>query len=303
MSALTSLRDALAVASFHVRRARRTRTLLALCVVYVIAAGGVAWIFRTVVHEMEKAAADVLRVPRTDTPGAMIDTLRTQDEFRRMMEGLIPDPQLLDWAMGLPVLTVSHFWMALGLLPFLAAAAGSEVLAPSVHDRSLRFELVRTGRLELVYGRWLGQAALVALATALSVVGPLCIGAVFMVEQPFGQSLRVLVGMTPPLVAWTLPFLGLGVATSQLTANTNFARILALLGVTTTWVLHGLTLSERVERKAPWAIDLVSPLLPQSYMADLWGPGVGWLTSGGILLGLGLASALLGYPRFARRNV
>lgn len=303
MSALTSLRDALAVASFHVRRARRTRTLLALCVVYVIAAGGVAWIFRTVVHHMEKAAADVLRVPQTDTPGAMIDTLRTQDEFRRMMEGLIPDPQLLDWAMGLPVLTVSHFWMALGLLPFLAAAAGSEVLAPSVHDRSLRFELVRTGRLELVYGRWLGQAALVALATTLSVVGPLFIGEVFMVEQPFGQTLQVLVGMTPPLVAWTLPFLGLGVATSQLTANTNFARILALLGVTTTWVFYGLTFSERIKEKAPWAIDLISPLLPQSYMADLWGPGAGWLTSGGILLGLGLAFALLGYPRFARRNV
>lgn len=303
MSALTSLRDALAVASFHVRRARRTRTLLALCVVYVLTAGGVAWIFRTVVHEMEKAAAEVLRVPQTDTPGAMIDTLRTQDDFRRMMEGLIPDPQLLDWAMDLPVLTVSHFWMALGLLPFLAAAAGSEVLAPSVHDRSLRFELVRTGRLELVYGRWLGQAALVALATALSVVGPLFIGAVFMVEQPLGRSLQVLVAMTPPLVAWTLPFLGLGVAASQLTTNTNFARILALGTATATWIFYGLSQSARVQERVPVLVDLVSPLLPQSYMADLWGPGAGWLTSGGILLGLGLAFALLGYPRFARRNV
>ncbi len=303
MSALTSLRDALAVASFHVRRARRTRTLLALCVVYMLATGGVAWIFRTVVHEMEKAAAEVLRVPQTDTPGAMIDTLRTQDDFRRMMEGLIPDPQLLDWAMGLPVLTVSHFWMALGLLPFLAAAAGSEVLAPSVHDRSLRFELVRTGRLELVYGRWLGQAALVALATALSVVGPLFIGEVFMVEQPLGRSLQVLVAMTPPLVAWTLPFLGLGVAASQLTTNTNFARILALGTATATWVVYGLSQSAIARERAPVLVDLVSPLLPQSYMADLWGPGAGWLTSGGILLGLGLAFALLGYPRFARRNV
>jgi hypothetical protein len=300
---LLSLRDAGQVARFHVVRAIRTRTVVFLCAVYMLMAGGVAWIFRGIIHELEKNAADLMRVPLTDTPGAMMETLRNREELRSIMGGLLPDDSLVDWALTLPVLTIAHFWMALGALTFLAAVIGAEVVSPGIRDRSLRYELVRTGRLELVLGRWAGQAVLVALATLLSIVGPLVVGTFFMVQQPFGQSLQVLLSMTPRLVAWSLPFLGLGVACSQLTGNTNFARILALASATGTWILMGVFSTDWMRETAPVVADVLEPLLPQTYMVALWGPGFGWLTPSGILLGLGLAFTLLGFPLFARRNL
>ncbi len=302
-SFFTSLRDALSVARFHIVRAVRTRTIVFLCAVYMLTAGGIAWIFRGIIHELEKNAATLLRVPVTDTPGAMMETLKQREELRSIMTGLLPDEALLDWALQLPVLTIAHFWMALGTLPFLAAVIGSEIVSPGIRDRSLRYELVRTGRLELVLGRWAGQAALIAVATALSIVGPLIVGSFFMVQQPVGESVAVLLGMTPRLIAWSLPFLGLGVACSQLTGNTNFARILALGAATATWIGMGVFSTEWMQDKAGLAIDVLEPLLPQTYMVGLWGPGTGWLLPGAVLVGLGLAFTLAGFPLFARRNL
>jgi len=299
----TSLGDAFSVARFHIVRAIRTRTIVFLCAVYMLAAGGISWIFRGIIHELEKNAAELLRVPVTDTPGAMMETLREREELRSIMGGLLPDEALVDWALQLPVLTIAHFWMALGTLPFLAAVIGSEIISPGIRDRSLRYELVRTGRLELVLGRWAGQGLLIALATALSIIGPLVIGTFFMVQQPFLESATVLLGMTPRLIVWSLPFLGLGVACSQLTGNTNFARILSLGSVVATWICFGVFNTDWMAEKAGLVIDLVEPVLPQTYMTDLWGPGTGWLLPGAVLCGLGLAGTLLGFPLFARRNL
>lgn len=299
----TSLRDSFQVGRFHIIRAVRTWTIVFFCAVYMLGAGAIAWIFRGLIRELEKNAAELLRVPVTDTPGAMMGTLRKREELQSIMEGLLPDEALVDWALSLPVLTIPHFWMALGMLPFIAAVIGAEVISPGIRDRSLRYELVRTGRLELVLGRWAGQATLIALGTTLSILAPLVVGQFFMVEQPFGQSLSVLLGMTPPLVAWSLPFLGLGVACSQITANTNFARIFALLAAVLTWVAYGVFQTDWMIEKVPWVIDILEPLLPQTYIAGLWGPGIGWMMPSGILLGLGLVFTLLGFPLFARRNL
>lgn len=300
---VTSIRDVFAVARFHVVRSVRTRTVLFLCTVYMLSAGGIAWIFRGIIKELEKNAAEILRVPVTDTPGAMIETLREREELQSIVGGLVPDEALVDWALALPVLSIAHFWMALGTLPFLAAVVGAEVVSPGIKDRSLRYELVRTGRLELVLGRWAGQGTLIAVATLASIVGPLIIGTFFMVQQPLGESVAVLLSMTPRLIAWSLPFLGIGVACSMTTGNTNFARILALGGATATWVLMGVFRTEWMAEKAPVLIDVVEPILPQTYMVGLWGPGTGWLLSSSILLGLGFAFTLFGYPLFARRNL
>lgn len=298
-----SLGDSFAVARFHVVRAIRTRTIVFLCAVYMLMAGGVAWMFRYLIKELERNAAEVLRVPVTDTPGAMMETLKQREELRSIMGGLLPDETLVEWGLNLPILTIPHFWLALIALPFLAAIIGAEVIAPGIRDRSIRYELVRTGRLELVLGRWTGQGALIAVATALSIIGPLIVGTFFMVQQPFGASLMTLLALTPRLIAWSLPFLGLGVACSQVTSNTNFARILALGGATATFIAYGMFESEWMIDKAPVVIDILQPVLPQTYMVDLWGPGTGWMLPSLILVGFGLVFTLAGYPLFARRNV
>ncbi len=302
-STLTSMRDAAQVARFHVVKAVRTRTLMFMVSIYVIAAAGIAWIFRGIIHELEKNAAGVLRVPVTDTPGAMIDTLREQGDLADTLRALVPEPGLLDWALELPILTVSHFWMALGTLPFLAAAAGAEIISPAIKDRSLRFELVRTGRLELVMGRWGGQAILMMFATLMSILGPWVIGVFFMANQPPLDQASTLLMVTPRLIAWSLPFLGLGVACSQLTANTNGARTLALGSVVGTWILWGTLKTDWLSDHVPILADILSPLMPQNYVVGLWGAGNGWMISATILTGLGLAFMLAVFPFFQKRNL
>ena len=302
-STLTSMRDAAQVARFHVGKAVRTRTLMFMVSIYVIAAAGIAWIFRGIIHELEKNAANLLHVPVTDTPGAMIDTLREQGDLADTLRALVPEPGLLDWALQLPILTVSHFWMALGTLPFLAAAAGAEIISPAIKDRSLRFELVRTGRLELVMGRWGGQAILMMFATLMSILGPWVIGVFFMANQPPVAQASTLLMVTPRLIAWSLPFLGLGVACSQLTANTNGARTLALGSVVGTWILWGTLKTDWLADHVPILADILSPLMPQNYVTGLWGAGNGWMISATILTGLGLAFMLAVFPFFQRRNL
>ena len=299
----TSVRDTLQVARFHVLRALRTRTVVFLCVVYVIASTGMAWIFRHIVHELETNLAKVLGVPATETPGAMLDSLKAQPEFADLLRGLLPDEALLDWAMSQPVLAISYFWMALGMLPFLAAAAGAEVVADGIKDRSLRFELVRTGRLELILGRFLGQAVLVGVATAASAVGPFCVAVFFMANQPPLDQASALLLATPRLLAWSLPFLGIGVACSQLTGSTNAARTLALGAAVSTWVLSGILETRWLLKHAPVLADLIEPVLPQTYMLSLWGPGMGWLSGAAIVTGLGLVYALASFPLFRRRKL
>lgn len=302
-STLTQMRDAAQIARFHVVTAARTKSLLFVLAVYVVSSTGIAWIFRNIIHELEKNAANILRVPVTDTPGAMIDTLREQGDLVDVFRGLVPDEALLDWVMAMPVLTVSHFWMSLGLLPFLAVGTGAEVISPGIKDRSLRFELVRTGRLELVMGRLMGAAVVTAFGTLISIAGPWAVAVFFMANQPPVEQFTSLLLLTPRLIAWGLPFLGLGVAASQLTGNTNFARTIALGAAVGSWILWGTLESDWASETIPILVDILSPLMPQTYMVDLWGPGTGWMLSSAILTGLCLAFTLMVVPLFQRRNL
>ena len=154
---LVSIRDMLHIAFFQVIRAIRTRTILFLSIIYLLLSTGTAWITRGLVHQLEIQAANTLRVPQTKTPGAMIETLRQQESFRSMISSMIPDSDMLEWALSLPVLTIFHFWMSLIFLPFIVTVIGAEVISPSINDRSLRYEVLRTGRLELIFGRFLGR--------------------------------------------------------------------------------------------------------------------------------------------------
>lgn len=298
-----SLRDTIFIAFFHILRAVRTRTILFLFSVYLLIAGGTAWIGRTIVHELEKQAADTLMVPQTKTPGAMIEILRTQDSFHRLLKGLIPDVELLDWALTLPILTIFHYWVSLFTLPFIVVVIGAEVISPSIKDRSLRYELLRTGRLELIMGRFLGQSLLIGTGTLLACIGPLFIGSVFMVSQPFWTTVWVLLSFVPKLFVWSLPFLGFGIALSTVTQMTNVARILALVSVTASWVLYAVSTQPALLGDYATIFDIISLLLPQSYGHELWLSSWTWLISGSILFIMGIVYCLLGYPLFARRNL
>lgn len=298
----TSLRDAAVVARFHLLRASRTRSAWVLTLVVSLVMAGGGWIFSRVLLELERNAARMLKVPETSRPGAMLDVLKERQELNEILRALVGDAELLEWALALPILTVEHFWLALGILPFLAAAAGAEVVAPDVADRSIRHELLRTGRLELVYGRLLGQSLLVGVAALVACVGTWAIAAFAMVQQPLLDQAISLLVLTPRLWAWSMPFLGLGVGMSVALRNVNVARGAALLLTLGTFIGYGL-LRSPLGARVPYLADVLLPLLPQGWMKALWGPGSGWLASAGVLLVLAVAAPMLGWPVLRRRNL
>ncbi len=104
----------------------------------------------------------------------------------------------------------------------------------------------------------------------------------------------------PPLTA--AGYLGLGVAASQLTATVNVARSVALFAAVLSWMAWGWL---RTDTMAEWPIvkAIAEPVLPQTYVLDLWGPGMDWAASGALLPLLGFVAALLPWPLFRRRNL
>jgi hypothetical protein len=299
---LASIRDTLIVARFHLRRALRTRSALGLCLVYSLVTTSGAWIFTRVLLELEKQVARMLMVPEVSKPGTMLDTLRERGDLAEMFGDFLDEPGQVAWALDQPFLTVAHFWICLGAMPFLAAAAGAETVSPSIRNRAIRFESLRTGRLELVAGRFVGQAVLIGVALFLAIGGTWIVAMVAMTNQPPLLQLTSLMAITPRIWVWSLPYLGLGLACSQLFANVNFARSMALAGIVFGWILWGVLHSYWM-RDLGWITDLIAPLMPHDYALNLWGPGWAWTSSGAILVAIGLAATLAAYPLFRRRNL
>jgi ABC-type transport system involved in multi-copper enzyme maturation permease subunit len=298
---LTSVRDTVAVARFHLARALRTKSALALLAVHILVAGGGAWVTSRILLELEHAAADALHVPRTKKPGAMLEALRANGELASTWKGMVGE-ELVDRAMSLPALAVTFFWFGLGTLPFLAAMAGAETLSDAIRDRSLRYEVVRTGRLELLLGRFFGQATLLALGVLGSTVGPLLIAKLLMVQQDGVALVASLLDLSARLFMFSLPFLGLGVAASACFANAHVARTVAMGATVATWTFWGLYKAGELDRFLA-VVEPILPVVPQASIVPLWEAGARWTDDGAILLGVGIACALLSAPRFLRRTL
>lgn len=299
-SPLQSLSDTLLVARFHFARAVRTRSALNLCALFTLCAAGSAIGFRQILKAMEDMASKTLGVPHTDTPGAMFDTLRRQGDLESMLEAMLGNVELVEWALSTPYMTVTWSWSGLGLIPFLAAAVGADAIAPDLAARTIRYEALRTGRLEILGGRFLGLATLVFIAILLSTSAPLVVSLCWMADQPPVAQLTTLLAMVPRLWVWSLPFVALGLSCSCLVSNVNWARLFSAVTVVLTWV--GWRLAEHYGEGQAWS-DLVILLLPQGWIDGLWGPGLGWVTAGVVLAAIGVTYAVPGHLLLSRRDL
>ncbi|GEM_PF-1083159 len=299
-SPLQSLTDTLLVARFHFARAVRTRSALNLCALFTLCATGSAIGFRQILKAMEDMASRTLGVPTTDTPGAMFDTLRVQGDLESMLEAMLGNVELVEWALTTPYMTVTWAWSGLGLIPFLAAAVGANAISPDLAGRTIRFEALRTGRLEIVGGRFLGLAVLVLIAIALSISAPLAVAMFWMAEQPALRQLTTLLAFVPRLWFWSLPFVALGLSCSTMVSNVNWSRLFSAGAVVLTWI--GWRAADHYGEGQAWS-DLVILLLPQGWIAGLWGPGTGWLTAGIVLAAIGVTYAIPGHWLLSRRDL
>lgn len=296
------MRDVWLVARFEVLRAIRTWRAVALLAIYAVAGAGASWLFVKIIGAMENALARALKVPVTHTPGAMLSELVQSDGWREAVVGMTGSPQLADHLVTVPPMALFYLWVAVLLTPFFSASAAAECIAIDVASRAVRYELLRTGRLELVVGRFGGQLALTFLGTVVAMVLVFGVSMEFLVGQSARELLPALLGYLPRAFAFSVPFVALGVAASALTASAAWARVLAIGGVAGSWVALGVARWLETTRW-PWVADLLLPILPQGWLRGLWDPGPGWLLSAVACAGIGASAVALGAVRFTRRDV
>lgn len=295
-----TLRGILLVARFELLRAARTRRAFAFAVLYLVAAVGAAYVFIQVVAGLENTVATELGVPKTRYPGTLTHELVKKESFQRSMAEITASDTVGRLVQRVPLLAIFHLYFSLLALPFFAATLAAESIAADVASRALRFELLRTGRLELVLGRFVGQLALTGLACVVAAVGVQAAGMLWM--RGFSHvSLSVWLGSYSVRAwAYVIPFVGLGMAFSQLTDSPGWARTAATTSVAGTWVLCAVLIGLRDTR---WAVvgDAGLQLIPQAWLTMFWEPH--WPVAALVCAAMGLCATLLGSARFLRRDL
>ncbi|MBT3220961.1 MAG: ABC transporter permease subunit [Proteobacteria bacterium] len=302
MSPLTSFYDTWLVARFELLRNLRTWRAIALCTLYTVATTGGAYIFTRILLAFENTAAGALGVPTTKKPGTMTKEIVDNPEMQAMFREMLPSSDLVDYVMSWPLLTTYHLWFALAFIPFLAASTAGECVATDRGTGAIRFECLRTGRVEVVAGRFIGQAFLMAVAALLAVAGTWCVGMLAMVGNNPVTLLFSLILVTPRVVVCTLPFLAIGVAFSQVTTSPNLARVLAIGTVMGTWIVGGIA---TIFKGGDWWMiwSFVELVLPQQWMGQLWSPLPDMLPGMMVLLLLSVGYASLGFVFFGRADL
>lgn len=299
---MTSARDAALVARFEVLRAFRTWRAVALLCLYGIAYAGAAYVFVMIIFLMEKSVAEGLGIATMDVPGAMLGDLVKTDMFRDVVLGVTGNENLVDELVQTPPLALFAMWFGLLLGPFFASSAAAECISIDMGSRALRYELLRTGRLELLLGRFGGQLFLTLCASVAAVLTTWGVGMVAMVGNPPVGLAISLTAFTFKAWMFSVPFVAIGVTASALTTSPAWARVLAIGATTGTWFAFFLA---RYLEGGPASVvaDVMLQLLPQGWMQGLWEPGFGWLPSALVCVTLGMLVVTLGYARFQGRDL
>ena len=299
---MSSLRDIYLVSRFEVLRAIRTWRALALLMLYGIGYGGGSYIFVAILHGMENQVARQLGVATTDTPGALLNGLVRSEMFQDLILGMTGNERLVEEITAVPPLAVFAMWFGLLLIPFFAASSSAECISIDMGSRALRYEALRTGRLELVLGRFVGQLTLTGMASLVAVCVTWVIGMWAMVGNPAVGLATALVLMTFKAWCFSVPFAGFGVAASTMTTSAAWARVLAIGGTAGSWVLYGVA-NYFSDSDYSLLADIGFQLLPQGWMHLLWEPGLGWLPAAMVCIVMGIAAIGIGYARFQGRDL
>lgn len=299
---MSSFRDILLVGRFEVLRAVRTWRALALLMLYGIGYGGASYIFVAILHGLENQVARQLGVATTDTPGALLGSLVESDTFQEMILAMTGNEQLMEELTTIPPLAIFAMWFGLLMIPFFAASAAAECISIDLRSRALRFEALRTGRLELVLGRFAGQLTLTVMASLVAVLVTWSIGMFAMVGNPPVGLLIALLVMTAKAWTFSIPFAGVGVAASALTTSPAWARVLAIGTTAGSWVAYGFASAVDGGDYSLLA-DIAYQILPQGWMRMLWEPGLGWLPAALALCCMGTAAVGVGFARFQGRDL
>lgn len=279
------------VALYDMKESLRSRRAWTIALLYFVSSLVAAWLFVKVMVEIERASAIV---------GGRIDPakLAHSKEFRDILTFFGGSAKKVDYLIGVPPLGLFVVGIMLITIPWFVALTASDLVAGDVQQKTVRYILLRTGRINFVIGKVLAQAITIALTTLTALIP----GTLFALSQlktfDLPSTMLYLAEMTPALFGYALAFVGLAALASQLVSTTGKARSLALVMFVLLWLLGFRTPGS----DSIWSV--LAYLSPWQCRGLFFEPElVDRLTGVALSLGFSAAFTAIGLVVFARRDV
>ena len=283
--------------------ALRSRRAAVVLLLYLAASVLFMYSVLGLLQNVENEVAGVLQIPTSSQAGAVTEALWKSDRFRQGVEHATGNSGIVVDLMSTSPVVLIYAMLVFLFTPMLVMLVASGRVADELASGSARYVLVRTSRLSWSVGKYLGQAALMAVALLLSGVGAWCVARLRMMGA---NGLEIALGMVLwSLRAWvySLGFLGLALGVSHLTRSGARATILALLALIAMTILAAVA-DHRVGAgwRQLWYLAIV--LTPQGHRFDLWRSSAAHLVPAVLyMVALGAGYLLAGYAIFRRRDL
>jgi ABC-type transport system involved in multi-copper enzyme maturation permease subunit len=228
--------------------------------------------------------------------------------FRNVLRGSVDGESAIDFLSGMPAITLFHMFISLLIMPLVIMLTSSESIAQEIQTRGVRFVGLRTGRIEFVLGKVLGQGATIAGMTLLAAAICIAMAAWKLGDFEFMPTLSALLLFWPRLLAYCVAYLGLAALCSMNSSSTVASRTFSIIGLVFLSITHyyaGIYLfnlpSNTAQAMAWHAIDF---LTPASHRLDLWYPEPGhYLGAMASLVFLGALYTAIGLIFYRRRDL
>ena len=211
--------------------ALRSRRALVLLLLYLAAAvlcmnGTISLLGR-----MESELVRVLRLPDAGQSGIVSETLWKSKSFRNMIAAGVDNRLVFEDISHRHPVELLYAWFAFFCAPILVVLVSGTRVAEDLRTGVARYMLVRTTRLEWSFGKYIGQALMIACALAVSAVGAWCVA---LCRLPTATAARLLL----PMLGWgvsawfySLAWLGLALGLSHLTRSSMRATAFGILAI------------------------------------------------------------------------
>jgi ABC-type transport system involved in multi-copper enzyme maturation permease subunit len=234
------VRDVGLVARYELAESARSKLLLVIALLFVAAGGLAAWGFTEMVSTVEENAARLTGAPAARRPGGAMRRMRDSGSYQAMLRQFFRDEQKADYFAAIPPIVAFFGWFAFHLTPFLVLLGSAETLATEVATRSIRYSVLRTGRLEFALGKTLGQALIVVGVTAAMALVCYFVAWLSLAGFEHGATITGMLSYWPRVLLYTLPFLGWAMFASMVTRSANLARVVSLGGGIVLAIVSGL---------------------------------------------------------------
>jgi ABC-type transport system involved in multi-copper enzyme maturation permease subunit len=303
MTGPAPLRDILIIAGFELREMLRTRRAVVLIALYLLAGILAASLFVEAISSLEQTVAKALGTKGTTSGGNLTTQVLNDPAYRKNILDMFDDKDLANYLLTKPPIALFFQWISFLGVPGLIMMTASDTVAQETQNRGSRFTLLRTGRLEFVVGKVLGQTLLMALVTLLAGVVYAAVAAYGLRGFELVPTVSAIVEFWPRVVVYGFAFVGMATLLGAPASSTNIARAFSLAGLLLTSMVSGWSQAQVAHGKGDWYGKL-SLILPYEHREALWYGDLKTLLPGmAMLLALGSVYTAIGLVLYSRRDL